>query len=102
MTDIVQRLRDSAKAARAIDRSALLEEAASEIERLRTPPHPAEAVLARQDELRLVVTENPTLTDAEREAIRFFSLIDGPGNVPVANIRAATLRGLLKRLGGGQ
>lgn len=38
------------------------------------------------------------LTDAEREAVRFFSLIDGPGNVPVANIRAATLRGLLERL----
>jgi hypothetical protein len=38
------------------------------------------------------------LTDAEREAVRFFSLIDGPGNVPVANKRAATLRGLLARL----
>ena len=41
----------------------------------------------------------PTLTDAEREAVRFFSLIDGPHNVPVANKRAATLRGLLERLG---
>jgi hypothetical protein len=39
-----------------------------------------------------------TLTDAEREAIRFFSMIDGPGNVPVANKRAATLRSLLARL----
>jgi hypothetical protein len=38
------------------------------------------------------------LTDAEREAVRFFSMIDGPGNVPVANKRAATLRGLLARL----
>ena len=38
------------------------------------------------------------LADAEREAVRFFSLIDGPGNVPVANKRAATLRGLLARL----
>ena len=38
------------------------------------------------------------LTDAEREAVRFFSRIDGPRNVPVANRRAATLRGLLERL----
>jgi hypothetical protein len=38
-----------------------------------------------------------TLTDEEREAVRFFSKIDGPHNVPVANKRAATLRGLLDR-----
>lgn len=38
------------------------------------------------------------LTDEELKAIRFFSLIDGPGNVPVANKRAATLRGLLERM----
>jgi len=41
----------------------------------------------------------PTLTDEEREAVRFSSKIDGPHNVPVANKRAATLRGLLDRLG---
>lgn len=35
MSDIVERLRDSVRACRAIDRSALLEEAAAEIERLR-------------------------------------------------------------------
>ena len=52
----------------------LVREAADEIERLR-------------------------LTDEEREAVRFFSKIDGPHNVPVANKRAATLRGLLERLG---
>ncbi len=40
-----------------------------------------------------------TLTDEEREAVRFFSKIDGPHNVPVANKRAATLRVLLERLG---
>ena len=39
-----------------------------------------------------------TLTAAEREAVRFFSRIEGPHNVPVANKRAATLRGLLERL----
>lgn len=44
-------------------------------------------------------TPQPTLTNAERRAIEFFSRIDGPGNVPVANQHAATLRGLLKRLG---
>ena len=38
------------------------------------------------------------LTREEREAVRFFSLIEGPGNVPIANKRAATLRGLLERL----
>ena len=38
MSDIVQRLRESAKAARALDRAALLEEAAAEIERLRLLP----------------------------------------------------------------
>lgn len=35
MSDLVQRLRDSATQARALDRSALLNEAADEIERLR-------------------------------------------------------------------
>lgn len=35
MSDLVQRLRDSVKACRALDRSALLAEAAGEIERLR-------------------------------------------------------------------
>ena len=41
--------------------------------------------------------EGPLLTVEEREAVRFFSQIDGPGNVPVANKRAATLRALLER-----
>lgn len=35
MTDLIQRLRESAKAARALDRSALLVEAADELERCR-------------------------------------------------------------------
>ena len=38
MTDIVQRLRDSATQARALDRSELLNEAADEIEKLRFRP----------------------------------------------------------------
>lgn len=73
MTDIVTRLRTWVHAVDALPASDLMDEAADEIARLR-------------------------LTDAEREAVRFFSQIDGPGNVPVANIRAAALRGLLERL----
>ncbi len=46
-----------------------------------------------QDEIKRL-----SLTDEEREAVRFFSKIDGPHNVPVANKRAATLRSLLERL----
>ena len=38
MSDIVERLRESVRACRAIDRSELLEEAAAEIERLRSRP----------------------------------------------------------------
>jgi hypothetical protein len=68
--DLVQRLRDRAYSGLP---DPLSEQAANEIERLR-------------------------LTDAEREAIAFFSRIDGPGNVPVANHHAATLRGLLERM----
>lgn len=73
MSDIVERLRRWTHAVDAAPACDLMDEAADEIARLR-------------------------LTDAEREAIRFFSLIDGPHNVPVANKRAATLRGLLERL----
>ena len=69
MSDIVQRLRESAKAARALDRAALLEEAAAEIERLRLLPE-------------------------ERCGIeRAASFIEGSGWSGV------TLRTLLKRLG---
>lgn len=68
MTDIVQRLRDSATQARALDRAALLHEAADEIERLR-------------------------LTDAEREAVSWFT----GGRGPVCPQYMATIRGLLER-----
>jgi hypothetical protein len=71
----------------------------AEIERLR------EAIrrLAEQDATlsvcggNVTVTMDATLTPEEREAVRFFSQIDGPHNVPVANKRAATLRSLLAR-----
>ncbi len=72
----------------------LFEEAAAEIERLRSQPCPYVTGTVTQH-----CTLTPlTLTDEEREAVRFFSQIDGPGNVPVANKRAATLRKMLERL----
>lgn len=68
VNDLAQRLRESAKAARAIDRAALLEEAAAQIERLR-------------------------LTDAEREALWFaIAYAQNAGHEC-----EATLRGLLER-----
>ena len=71
MEDLVGRLRASIKACRALDRSELLEEAAAEIERLR-------------------------LTDAEREAVWFaIAYAQNAGHEC-----EATLRCLLKRLGG--
>ena len=74
--DLVERLRASATQARALDRAALLNEAADEIERR-------------------------TLTDAEREAIReaVGAYNDNDDDEDCAKI-AATLHGLLKRLQG--
>jgi hypothetical protein len=71
-----------------------LEAAAGEIERLRSQPCP----YVTGTVTRYCTLTPFTLTDEEREAVRFFSKIDGPHNVPVANKRAATLRGLLERL----
>jgi hypothetical protein len=71
-----------------------LEAAAGEVERLRSQPCP----YVTGTVTRYCTLTPFTLTDEEREAIRFFSKIDGPHNVPVANKRAATLRGLLERL----
>ena len=60
--DLVQRLRDSVTQARAIDRAALLHEAADEIERLRS--------YEQSDEKRRDSdTSGAPLTDAEREAL---------------------------------
>jgi hypothetical protein len=94
MTDIVTSLRTWVHAVDAAPASDLMDEAADEIGRLRGDAEVARLRLeaAQADIARL------RLTDAEREAVRFFSLIDGPHNVPVANKRAATLRGLLERM----
>jgi hypothetical protein len=115
MNDIVQQLRDRAYSSKVPD--ALCEMAADAIERMRQYYQGGTAVNDIVTILRDISNENDIdadlaqacrdgameiarlrLTDAEREAVRFFSLIDGPGNVPVANKRAATLRGLLERL----
>ena len=85
MTDIVQRLRDSAAQARALDRAALLNEAAGEIEKLRQRLRLADAALR---------SDSPTLTDAEREALWFaiaYAQNAGHGC-------EATLRGLMERM----
>ena len=90
--DIVDRLRASVTAARAVDRSHLLAEAADEIERLReTCPH-----------IRGKTTHycdlNFTLTDAEREAIRLG--IAECRSMPTATTRRAadTMQAMLDRL----
>lgn len=90
---LVQRLRESVTQCRALDRSALLEEAAAEIERLRglpvTEPMPKE----KRPEVSVV------LTDAEREAVeaaidRFRDWVNGTDDEE----REVALRGLLERL----
>ena len=98
---LVQRLRESVTQCRALDRSALLEEAAAEIERLRgsrvTEPMPKEKR----------AEGSAALTDAEREAVdtaeaslmRESTDLNTP--LPVRQrlgAAAATLRGLLERL----
>jgi|688.fasta_scaffold810972_2 hypothetical protein len=93
MTDIVERLRTWCHAADAESAQDLMDEAANEIERLRNGaacPH-----------VRGTVTQhcslNFTLTDEEREAIRWFSQLSygEGGRVPTY---AATLRSLRTRL----
>lgn len=46
----------------------------------------------------VTVTMDATLTDAEREAIAYFAVIEGDKYLPAANMAAATLRKLLERL----
>ena len=86
---LVERLRSSVTQCRALDRSQLLEEAAAEIERLRSQPCP----YVTGTVTRYCTLTPFTLTDAEREAIHWFS---DHGRSPQ---HAATLRGLLERLG---
>lgn len=89
MTDIVDRLRASVTQCRAVDRSELLSEAASEIARLRGDAEVArlrmEAAHAEIAGLRLLPEERCAI---ERAA----SFLEGSG------WSGATLRGLLERL----
>jgi len=88
---LVQRLRDSVTQCRALDRSALLEEAAAEIERLRGSPVTEPMAKEKRAEGSAV------LTDAEREALGWFGNY-GYSDDGVPGRMAATLRGLLERL----
>ena len=83
---LVERLRESVRACRAIDRSQLLEEAAAEIERLRN--NAAAYTLGIS-----AGCKSQTLTDAEREAITEAS------DFFVGTRTGVTLRNLLERLG---
>jgi len=85
VTDIVTRLRSWVHTVKAVPASDLMDEAADEIERLR-----------RQVSLQ----QNLTLTDEEREAIAEAAgaYNDNDDDEECARI-AATLHGLLKRLG---
>lgn len=95
MTDIVQRLRDSATQARALDRSDLLNEAANEIDKLRQRLRLADAALR---------SDSPTLTDAERASMtRAIETLEGVDYMEAFRTEndataAATLRGLMERL----
>lgn len=91
------RLRSWVHTVKAVPASDLMDEAAAEIERL------SEAIrrLADQDAAlsvcdgRVTVTMDATITDEEREAIRWFA---GYGDLQSEARRAEVLAGLLKRL----
>lgn len=83
--DLASRLRASATQARAIDRAALLEEAAAEIERLRAVTEPMPIVASGIGSV--------TLTDAEREAVAWAAT-----HLKNCGWGSAALRSLLERL----
>ena len=92
MNDITQRLRESAKAARALDRAALLEEAAKEIERLHSALSGYTDGIPPRTEIQF------TLTDAEREAIEgMAAYFDTRGNITL-QAWGSLLRVLLERM----
>lgn len=89
MSDIVERLRAWVYFVEAVPASDIMDEAAAEIERLRNGS--------------LVVCETVRLTDAEREAVE--AAANGyelNGDDDECASTAATLRGLLERLGGAR
>ena len=89
---LVQRLRDSVTQCRALDRSALLEEAAAEIERLRRSPVTEPMLKEKRAE------GSAALTDAERDAVKRASIAYEVLPTAGAQQVSATLRGLLERM----
>jgi hypothetical protein len=69
VTDLVQRLRDSVTQARAIDRAALLHEAADEIERLRLTDAEREALIVASIELQALTMSETNHSDAVRKLL---------------------------------
>lgn len=93
MSDIVERLRRWTHAVDARPACDLMDEAATEIERLRQSDRPGPVGVECQDSLQ----KNLTLTDEEREAVELAAnrvLAVYVEDCAVAN----TLRGLLERL----
>jgi|GEM_PF-6603628 len=116
MDDLPTRLRRWTHDVDAIPASDLMDEAADAIEKLRrrvTDPMPVfvsgrgnvtPAAYHENDEKRAVCDTKSLLTDAEREAVEWAAFeFDAvrPDNGRAAE-RAATLRGLLERMGGGR
>ncbi len=97
VNDIVTRLRQWAIATDAVPASDLMDEAAAEIERLRSQPCP----YVTGETTRYCTLTPFTLTDAEREAIvdalQYWERLDGPDYTEDDAAIAATLRGLLER-----
>lgn len=57
----------------------------------------AGAVAEEEGGIVVPLYRSPTLTDAEREAVEFYSRFATPQNGPVIGRHAATLRNLLER-----
>ena len=101
MSDIVERIR-SLRYVHVPQASQLFEEACEEIERLRSRPcHYVTGSVTKHCTLNTSEPPNSSkLTDAEREAVEQAAIrFDGLCQMG-AKDRAATLRGLLERLGG--
>lgn len=95
--DIVERLREASGYALMDNARVTVLEAAEEIERLRSHPCP----YVTGEVTRYCTLTAFTLTDAEREAMeRVIATLDGWKLRPRDAGDAATMRGLLERLGG--
>jgi hypothetical protein len=91
MSDITDRLRRWSISTDAVPASDIMEEAADEIDRLRSQPCP----YVTGNVTRHCTLTPLTLTDAERDAVRFCAVVLDMGSRPDC---AATLRGLLERM----